>query len=69
MGAYATSLKLSSPTGGIAGNVTNLGAFFADYGIHNSGKLGLDIAGRTVDIRTTAGVAQATRVNAVVLVK
>jgi len=68
MGAYAQSLKVSSPTGGIAGNVTNLGAFFSDYGIHNSGKLGLDIAGRTVDIRTTAGVAQATRVNPVVLV-
>jgi len=51
-----------------SGNVLNLGSFFADYGIHNSGKLGLDIAGRTVDIRTTAGVAQATRVNPVVLV-
>jgi len=51
-----------------SGNVLNLGSFFADYGIHNSGKIGLDIAGRVVDVRTTAGVAQATRVNPVVLV-
>lgn len=51
------------------GTVLNLGSFFADYGMHNSGKIGIDIAGKTVDVRTTAGVAEATRVNPVVLVK
>jgi len=52
-----------------SGNVLNLGSFFADFGISNSGALGINIAGRQAKIRTTAGVAQATRVNPVVLVK
>lgn len=49
------------------GTVLNLGHDFADYGIHNTGRIGLDIAGKNIEIRTTAGVAEATRVNAVVL--
>ncbi len=55
----------ASPTG----TMLNLGHFFADYGIHNSGAIGVNIAGRNTKIRTTAGVAEATRVNPVVLVK
>ena len=51
------------------GSLLNLGHFFADYGIHNSGALGVNIAGRNAKIRTTAGVAEATRVNPVVLVR
>ena len=56
----------ASPTG----TKLNLGHFFANYGIGNSGAIGINIAGaRRAEIRTTAGVAQATRVNPVVLVK
>lgn len=52
------------------GSTLNLGSFFADYGIGNSGAIGINIAGnRQAEIRTTAGVAQATRVMPVVLVK
>lgn len=51
------------------GTLLNLGAFFADYGIGNSGPIGINIAGRETKVRTTAGVAEATRVNPVVLTK
>ena len=45
------------------------GHFFSDYGIHNAtSELGLNTAGATVKIRTTSGVAEATRVYPVVLV-
>jgi hypothetical protein len=64
--AYVPSTRAgASPTG----TQLNLGHFFADYGIHNSGALGVNIQGRNTKIRTTAGVAEATRVNPVVLVK
>ena len=50
------------------GNQLNLGHFFANFGINNnSGGLGLDIAGANVRVRTTAGVAEATRVSPVIL--
>jgi len=50
------------------GNQLNLGHFFADFGINNnSGGLGVNIAGANVRVRTTAGVAEATRVNPVIL--
>ena len=51
------------------GSLLNLGHFFADYGIGNSGAIGLNIAGKNAKIRTTAGVAEATRVNALLLKK
>jgi hypothetical protein len=45
------------------------GHFFSDYGIHNAtSELGLNTAGATVKIRTTAGVAEATRVYPISLV-
>ena len=45
------------------------GHFFSDYGIHNAtSELGLNTAGATVKIRTTAGVAEALRVYPVSLV-
>lgn len=53
----------------VSGSTLNLGSFFADYGIGNTGALGINIAGRNAKIRTVAGVAEATRVNAVALVK
>ncbi len=50
------------------GNQLNLGHFFADFGINNNtGNLGLNIAGANLRVRTTAGVAEATRVNPVVM--
>ena len=50
------------------GNQVNLGHFYADFGINNnSGGLGLNIAGANVRVRTTAGVAEATRVNPIIL--
>jgi len=50
------------------GNQLNLGHFFEDFGINNAtGGLGLNIAGANVRVRTTAGVAEATRVNPVIL--
>ncbi len=49
------------------GSLLNLGAFFEDYGIHNSGPIGINIAGRNTKVRTTAGVAEALRVNAAIL--
>jgi len=50
------------------GNQLNLGHFFEDFGINNnSGGLGLNIAGANVRVRTTAGVAEATRVTPVIL--
>ena len=45
------------------------GHFFSDYGINNSGsELGFNTLNANVEIRTTAGVAEATQVNPVVLV-
>ena len=45
------------------------GHFYSDYGIHNgTSELGLNTSGATVKIRTTAGVAEATKVYPVVLV-
>ena len=45
------------------------GHFFSDYGIHNAtSELGLNTAGATVKIRTTSGVAEATRVYPISLV-
>lgn len=55
-----------------AGTLIDSGRFFADYGIHNSGKIGIDLtrAGtQTIDVRTTSGVAEALRINPVVLVR
>jgi len=50
------------------GNQLNLGHFFSDFGMLNSsGPLGINIAGANVRIRTTAGVAEATRVNPFIL--
>ena len=45
------------------------GHFFSDYGINNStAELGFNTLGASVEIRTTAGVAEATKVYPVVLV-
>ena len=65
----STRIGTGNNLGSPAGSVLNLGSFFADYGISNTGPLGIAIAGRNTKIRTTAGVAQATRVNPVVLVR
>jgi len=65
----STRVGTGNNTGGPTGSLLNLGHFFADFGIKNSGALGVAIAGRQAKIRTTAGVAQATRVMPVVLVK
>lgn len=59
-------------TGTTAGQLIEKGNFFSDYGIHNTGKIGIDLtqAGtQTVQVRTTAGVAEPLRVNPVVLVQ
>ena len=65
----STRVGTGNNTGGPTGTLINLGHFFADYGIHNSGPIGINIAGRNAKVRTTAGVAEALRVNPVVLSK
>jgi len=51
------------------GNLLDIGHTFSDYGIFNSaGNLGLNISGANIKVRSVAGVANATRVNPIVLV-
>jgi len=62
--------ELLSGTAGV-GTQLDLGHFLADYGWmnNNTARLGLDITPGNVKVETTAGVAQATRVYPVALVR